>query len=468
MSIPCRIEGSDALEAIRAQWSNSYIADRDALFAEGADPEFCKKQSRVVLILSASRSGSSWLAEMCSSSTQFASLPGEIDPFLILALGQPDLSNGESDELAAWRLAPSVAEAMSLHLSLFVGNGASEEEERLTPKRLFQTEMRILLQWPELHAHMDEVRWVIRKAFQETRDLPWEIRMIHYLKYLKKILPHLNPYYYDLDPDLVSDSFPEERVPAGPPNPIAVIEEPPFVCESPWTTARGCGTTQLPLIIKSPSNAYRLDFLRSLFCNAEITVIHVMREPAACVTGLMCGWLHHGFFKHRTYPRILEIEGYTRSDQPWTSEWWKFDLPPGWTEYTHRRLEEACRFQWISANEHILRWVQRNRNDIEYVQATERMLTYDTRVEMARLFDKLRLRVDEDSINALRCDRRTMVSYGVCDERRAELRRIATGITDCMRVRYIMDAYQDAGSSSSRKRVFIRPRIRTHGLRSIA
>jgi hypothetical protein len=468
MSIPCRIEDSDALEAVRAQWNNSYTASRNALSEEGADPEFCKKQSRVVLILSASRSGSSWLAEMCASSTQFASLPGEIDPFLILALGQPDVSNGESDELEAWRLTPSVAEALSLQLSLFVGNGALVEEERLTPKRLFQSEMRVLLQWPELHEHMDEVRWVIRKAFQKTKELPWEIRMIHYLRYLKKILPHLNPYYYDLDPELVYDAFPEERIPAGPPNPSAVIEEPPFICESQWTTPSGRGAPQLPLIIKSPSNAYRLDFFRSLFSNAEITVIHVMRDPAACVTGLMCGWLHHGFFKHCTRPRILEIEGYTRSDQPWTAEWWKFDLPPGWTEYTHRRLEEVCRFQWISANEHILRWVQRNRKDIKYVQTSERMLTYDAALEMAQLFEKLGLQGDENSVNALMCNRRTMVSYGVSDERRAELRRIAMDITDCMRVRYIMDAYQDAGYSSVRKRVFIRPRIRARGLRSIA
>src|ERR1700761_5771551 len=134
MSIPCRIDDSDVLHAVRNQRSNSYRANLNALLGTGADPEFCRKQSRVILILSASRSGSSWLAEICASSPQLASLPGEVDPFLILALGQPDISKGESDELTDWCLTASAAEALSLHFSIFAGNGSGTEEGELPPK----------------------------------------------------------------------------------------------------------------------------------------------------------------------------------------------------------------------------------------------------------------------------------------------------------------------------------------------
>jgi hypothetical protein len=467
MSISCIAKNDDPLHFVRDSWNDSYSSNRDTLIAEGADPEFCQKQSKVVLILSASRSGSSWLAELCSSSTQFSSLPGEIDPFMILALDHPNVSDGESDELSAGRLTPAVAEALSLQISLFAGNRSLTRKKGLSPKQLFQNEMRLLFQWPELHRHMPEVRQAIRETFEQTEDFSREARMLVYLKNLKRILPHVNPYYYDLDPNLIRDAFPDEPVPTGPPSRTAVIEESPFICDSSWNSTDR-ESSQLPLVLKSPSNAYRLDFLRALFPNAEITIVHVIREPAACVTGLMCGWLHHGFFKHRTYPRTLEIEGYTRPDQPWTAEWWKFDLPPGWTEYTHRRLEEVCRFQWISANEHILRWVQRNRESTRYVQATERMLAYDTRREMIRLFEELGLRADEGLLDALIRNRRTMVSYSITERSRAELACLAAAVTDCIRVRYVMDAFRDAGSSVSRRRVFSRPVMRARSRSSPA
>jgi hypothetical protein len=211
-------------------------------------------------------------------------------------------------------------------------------------------------------------------------------------------------------------------------------------------------------MLKSPSNAYRLDFLRALFPNAKITIIHMIRDPASSVTGLMSGWRHHGFFKHRVGPGMLEIEGFVRPDQPWTTEWWKFDLPPGWTEYTHRPLEEVCRFQWVSANEHILRWVQRNKGSVKYVQTSQQELARDSRREMVRLFEELGLPVDDGLLYALALNRQTMVSYSVSEESRAELGRIATSITDCMRVRYVIEAYDDARSSFSRNKVFVRPR----------
>jgi hypothetical protein len=278
--------------------------------------------------------------------------------------------------------------------------------------------------------------------------------MIAYLGHLRKLVPRLNPYFYDLEPKLVRNAFPGERIPSGPPNEACVIEEPPYICESPWLPAALRGQAQRPLLLKSPSNAYRLDFLRALFPNAEITVVHVMRNPAASVAGLMCGWLHHGFFKHRTPPDMLRIDGYSGADRPWTSRWWKFDLPPGWTQLANRPLEEVCRFQWLSANEHILRWVQRNRGGINYIQTAEQDLAHDARAEMVRLFTALNVRADDGLFRALELDRHTMISYSISEDRRAELRRIAARITDCDAVKQALEAYDEAGSGGARARAF--------------
>jgi hypothetical protein len=48
-----------------------------------------------------------------------------------------------------------------------------------------------------------------------------------------------------------------------------------------------------------------------------------------------------------------------------------------------------------------------------------------------------------------------MASYSVSEKLRAELKRIATSVTDCIVVRHVMEAYDDAGSSCSRNKVFV-------------
>jgi len=447
MTVTAKVQNPDPLDDVRAHWERFSLAGRRAELDDAdAEPDFCKRQFRVILLLSASRSGASWLAELCASSARLCSLPGEIDPFLLLALGAPDAACGESDALDARHATAAVGRRLSRYLRDFAGNQAAAEDHRLTPRRRFQIAMRSLLQWPELHQRMDGVYDAIRETFEAPNGQSREARMVGYLARLKALQPRLNPYFYDVDPELIRKRFPDERIPAGPPRDTCVIEEPPFVCESPWACARDGGEVDRPLLLKSPSNAYRLDFLRALFPNAEITVLHLIRDPTASVTGLMSGWLHHGFFKHRMPAGTLDIARYTRPDRPWTAAWWKFDLPPDWQHNVHRPLEEICALQWLSANEHILRWVERNRSDIHYVQTSTHRLTSDLNGEMVRLFAELKLDPDAGLMRALALNRRTMVSYGVSDDSRIQLRHLAARVTAGARVRNLLDAFGEAGS----------------------
>lgn len=436
----------DAHHVVCRTWARCSAAGGIAGLERSGDPEFCRRQSRVILLLSASRSGASWLTELCAGSASLCSLPGEIDPFLILGLGPPDVSRGESDLLGAQNATPELCRVLSTYLHHFVGNQSRSGRSWMTPQRRFQVAMRTLLQWPELHERLDEVFDAIGEAFVPTHAPSHEPQMIAYLGRLKELLPSLNPYFYDVDPVLIRNRFPDERVPAGPPHDAGVIEEPPFVCEMPWDCALDAGAAERPLLLKSPSNAYRLDFLRTLFPNAEIAVIHLIRDPVASITGLMSGWLHHGFFKHRMPDGALNIDRYTRPDTPWTSAWWKFDLPPDWQRYAHRPLEEVCGFQWTSANEHIARWVERQRSDIHYVQTSPHRLTIDLKGEMARLFAELGLRPDAGLLAALALNRRTMVSYGVGDETRAKLRHLAAEVADSARIRDLLRRLTDVGA----------------------
>ena len=49
----------------------------------------------------------------------------------------------------------------------------------------------------------------------------------------------------------------------------------------------------------------------------------------------------------------LAIEGYV-DHRPDDAHWWKYDLPPGWEEWTTQPLVEVAGFQWRSAHAAIL------------------------------------------------------------------------------------------------------------------
>lgn len=78
--------------------------------------------------------------------------------------------------------------------------------------------------------------------------------------------------------------------------------------------------------------------------------------------------------------------------------------------------------------------------------ATESGLTADLNGEVARLFSALDLQPDAGLLDALALNRRTMVSYGVSDNSRARLRRLAADVTDSAQVRNLLDALPDAGN----------------------
>jgi len=124
----------------------------------------------------------------------------------------------------------------------------------------------------------------------------------------------------------------------------------------PWRHPSAAELAQRPLILKSPSDAYRLRFWREVFPNARFRILHLTRSPAAAINGLYDGWRHdRGFHSHYLGERQLRIRGYTTTPLVGADAWWKFDLPPGWTDYARAPLEQVCGFQWLSAHTHVLR-----------------------------------------------------------------------------------------------------------------
>ena len=145
---------------------------------------------------------------------------------------------------------------------------------------------------------------------------------------------------------------------------------------------------------KSPRNALRVPYLHGLFPDAAF--VFLKRDGRAAISSLITGWRATGsHFPGTSLPAGLEIEGYE-------GENWKFLVPPGWESYASgHTLAEVCAFQWVAANEAILR----ARKDVPSERWFE--LTYEDLVErpeeaMVRLLSGLGLGRDEEVLRYTR------------------------------------------------------------------
>ena len=171
------------------------------------------------------------------------------------------------------------------------------------------------------------------------------------LRRLRAAHPPVDPWLYDLPPALVTHLFPDLDPPTDPPRPLG-IEEPPFVAIPPWITPDERLVAGLPLVVKSPANAYRLPFLAAAFRRARVRIVHLTRNPASAFAGLIDGWRYRGFWSHEVGD--LAIDGYSDRFPGHGHAMWKFDLPPGWQAWRHRPLAAVVAFQWCAAHEALL------------------------------------------------------------------------------------------------------------------
>jgi len=335
-----------------------------------AVPDFTSRVRDLVVVLSSSRGGSSMLAELLRRSCSLIHLRAEINPFLrLVGLAFPESGTG-SDELDAshWRgLSPGLRQLFDRELALDAGRPCDAITDH--DQFLLDAAWRFTVQWPDLQVDLGTWIEVARSTLTALqREHGWrqdELRdishfQIELIRGLRARGIRVNPWCYDLPRALVRSAFPDvtERCT---PSRGHLIEEPPFVAPRIWQRADEQDLAERPLVIKTPSNAYRIPFLRAMFPNARIRLIHLTRNPAAAINGLRDGWRHRGFHAHHMREPV-RIAGYG-DEHPGERSWWKFDLPPGWQRYTTATLPEVCAFQWRSAHEAIRRQI--DRGDLE-------------------------------------------------------------------------------------------------------
>jgi hypothetical protein len=336
------------------------IRTRAGVYA--GDAGFRKRVSELIVVGSASRSGSSLLAEMLRHSRRFLHLPAEINPYLVVnGLSFPASGTG-SDRLDGSEAGEHVLDELAAELAADAGQPSSSlDTDESVWRFAVDLTCRLTMQWPEDQFEVDEIERVVRRCLDtlvESRGWPAscfvDARAFHqlFLSIIAETHRSVCLGSYDFGPGIIQRPRSGAQHAEGPPRGM-LIEEPPLVTIQPWTHSSGDASSNVRLVVKTPSNAYRINFLRRLFPNAKLRLVHLSRNFAASVNGLCAGWMYPGFFSHEL-PRALAIRGYSERFPAWGSRWWKFDLPPGWENVISEPLESVCSFQWLSAHRALL------------------------------------------------------------------------------------------------------------------
>lgn len=308
---------------------------------------------RILVIGSASRSGSSLLVKQLSQQPGFYTLIGESMTFLRLhnLAGRGEDSDEIFHEAALTPISRRML-AEDLRCDMVVPArplDVADAGQWLTyVGRLL---LRLQVQWPatELPQSMlldllvEDKNGVMRGG---ARKSPHHLYLALAEILYKTCGVELQLNHYDVG-RVRSDSSLE------PPHPWLLVEEPPFefapLCEAPCDEDLESGC----LILKCPADSYRLGWIKLMFPMADLHYLHLVRNPAASINGLMDGWLSNGFFSRRFSEDRLRIQGYSERN-PAGSQWWKFDLPPGWEAVASAPLADVCAFQWMSNNAALL------------------------------------------------------------------------------------------------------------------
>jgi len=314
----------------------------------------CENLKTVILLCSSSRGGSSITTEWLRQHTGILHLRAEINPLLHMAKLVYPYAN-TSDALTTTSGSKQQREILWNLLSQEVGSYHTSELQEID-WQIFVGDLysRLQWQWPDQDISLACVQKsvdTVREEFQyDTKISSLAEFYCTLLMILRKQYPHIDPRWYDIDQQSIEQYFPYlgDLIP-----PKKIIEEPPFVLISPWRRASIEDLRTKPLVIKTPSNAYRIPFFRSFFSKQNLSILHLKRKAEHAINGLMNGWMYsRGFHSHWIHSVAIKH----RDILP---NLWKYDLPPAWQQFKHADLYNVCAFQWLSAHQH----TQNSRND---------------------------------------------------------------------------------------------------------
>ena len=344
----------------RARKKRAYIHDRfspDRL--NGCRP---LDVQNVLVIDSASRSGSSFLHHLLARHRDVLSLNGEGSVFERLHGVGFARSANDSDFIADdGTVSPGTLSLIAEDILKDSGTLCGDVVEGGLRRDHFLADsvQRLTLQYAESDLDPEGVLEICARALGGRSVASPDFSLSDYwrgvLEGLRGASVPAADAHYDLRGSDPTADFPDAGNILPPPFSDFSLEDPPFVVPRPRALPAPRGLGSKTLLLKSSADCYHLWMLRRMFPKARFQCVVLTRNPAGAISGLIDGWLSNGFYS-QNLGRIapLDIKGYSRAGLPWTTKWWNFDLPPGWAEARTKSIEEVCGLQWTGANSHIL------------------------------------------------------------------------------------------------------------------
>ena len=141
------------------------------------------------------------------------------------------------------------------------------------------------------------------------------------------------------------------------------LEETPFVLPPPWHNATAEELADGTLLLRDPSNAWRLGFWKAIFSIQEMVVLHLIRDVRESIQGLCDGWNYPFGFQTVPTDAPIRIAGYTEHSSNGDAAWKQYRLNFSVDRRLSRQLleerqpvtlVEVCGHQWREAHERIL------------------------------------------------------------------------------------------------------------------
>lgn len=329
--------------------------------------EDLSKIDSILFLLSSSRSGSSVTADILrqqarsttGTGKQIICLPGEHRPLFELAgLSTPFNMLLVSDELGSTQAKSENVDILLDELSAEIGYPLESTFNLL--EFAITIYGRLLLQWPKINfGSPEEAIGNIYTAVRtcgvgdplEYKDSPESRhRLMHALQ---RVYPKIDLRLYDgvnskgiVQPKFESNHYDN------------FLEEPPFIVPSPWCFPSKTTLRETILMLKDPSDAWRIPFWMKALHGQTIHWMHLTRNAPESINGLCDGWRYPYGYITKRFPRPLKINGYTSTKQPWTQWYVNYSTSDKvWQLLLNKEtidLELVAATQWEDAHKSIL------------------------------------------------------------------------------------------------------------------
>jgi len=300
-----------------------------------------------LMILSASRSGSSLLFYILSQNQKIVALDGETTPYLNLLLKNRSDDQLNKDDALSFQKNKYFEQDLIFDIGKVVPN---EEYSIFFSKKEYREKYsvdvlrRLILQQPQINWNIEKDLLTIQKILLSIVEKHSSFNILEfYLTLLNSF--NIDHKGYDFQKPLKNKElvFKDKDI----------IEEIPFIFVKPKYFLSKEILKDHYFLMKTPSNIYRLPFWKQIFNKAKFNWIHLARNPASSINGLIDGWNSSSFQSYSPKEELnIKFNGKKILEKKWC-----FDLFPEWTRFIGKNLEDICLHQWKNSHQQIFKFL---------------------------------------------------------------------------------------------------------------